>query len=248
MRIRWGGLLRVLITSLLALGLAAVAAVPARAQNATCRSSVKWTYTRPAPNTGWEAMPRSFTMTYGGYSALIGDLTGACTGNTSEVVGIVVASRPTIQVSHDRGATWHTVFSGPQIWWEGRGLIKRSGWFRIYYPGGTSSENDHWSAATSRTVVVSVRRKASTSLERKLDGVRATVHVAPARSIAGLRATFQVRRGGVWRTVKKAEVSTRGTARAYFPRSDLGARFRVLLPSARGFVRSVVGPRVLRRP
>ncbi|WP_183099913.1 hypothetical protein [Nocardioides pelophilus] len=249
--LRAGAIRRTVVVPALVLatifGLSGVVAAPATATDATCTTNAHWTVTRFAPNTPWQPMPRSMTLTWGGYGALIGELDADCTGGTDSDVGIIRPGNPRIQVSYDRGDSWHTIYENHQIFWEGKGIIRRSGWFRIAYRGGTSSANDRWYGSKSSVVKVGVRRRATTSLANARDGAVATVRIAPATSIRGMSVRYQVKRAGKWRLYQRAHVSRRGVARAYFPPARLGDTYRVVLPHGRGMVRSVVGPKVVRR-
>ncbi len=238
---------RACVVVVVAAGLAGLAARPSEATDATCTTKARWTVTRPAPDTPWHPMPRSMTVTHGGYAALIGKVSARCTGNTDPVQGIIWADQPRIQVSRDRGRSWRTIYRNHQVWWEGRGIIKRSGWFRIHYPGGTSYANDRWYGSTSPAVKVGVRRRAAVHAGNAGRGVDLRVRITPASSIRGMHVRYQVERAGRWQLYRRAPVSRRGVAVAHFPRAQLGRSVRVVLPSGRGMVRSVVGPRVVRR-
>lgn len=216
-----------------AAGLAVVAAPPAHATNATCTSTPRWV----ASHATW-GVPSRMRVTYGQRFSFSAQLDPHCVGNTDPVEGTIWAGDTQFQVSSDRGRTWRTVDSEPSwlVRWEGTWSIKRSVWLRVHTTGGRSYANDTWAPSTSSVVKLSVARQATL----RVTAGRAKVRVAPASSIRGLRVAVQVKRHGKWRTVQRPKASRRGVAVARLPRASKGAPVRVVLPAARGTVRSVV--------
>lgn len=201
------------------------AATPAQA--ATCTTTVTLTSS-------------SNSNVYGGYNSL--------SASTSSTCGTPYNGSTTIQ--RWTGSGWATVANQSQgasyASYYGAGRFNTTTAYRAVYSGGAGGGNT-WTPGASAARAIKVFRKVNIvdrSTRRASVGV---FKIRPASTIKGKKAVFQVKRSGGWRIYKRVRVPGTGNIRVTFANSRKGIRYRMILPAARGMVKSVHGPFTARR-
>jgi hypothetical protein len=153
-----------------------------------------------------------------------------------------------IQRSTNGGKSWSTVETGgaSYAYFSGSGKFNKTARYRAVYSGGSSSSTS-WTASTSTARTVSVYRKVGVADRSTRRASVAQFTIRPAASIKGMRALFQRKAAGKWRVYKRVRVPGTGKFKVTFANSRKGIRYRMILPSGRGMVKSTHGPFVAKR-
>ncbi|MFC5729644.1 MULTISPECIES: hypothetical protein [Nocardioides] len=220
-------------TALAVTTLAAAGAAPAQASSCTTQTTIQV-----------NGNAANKTVTYGQSASIWAQtvITGCddtTAGNGKRPPGTLV-----IQRSAD-GRSWSTLATGADSHATYFGPIPRTVFYRAVHNGSTYAS--HTFGRSSDSLRVAVKRYVKVvdrSTSRRSVGV---FKIRPAASIRGMRAVFQVRRNGAWRSYKRVLVPRTGNVRATFANSRRGIKYRMVLPSARGFVKASYGPFVARR-
>jgi hypothetical protein len=218
-----------------AAGTSIAVAGPASATNATCTTS---TLVSADVGTGYKTS--TVVAKWGSYESIKVDVSATC----SNGVDYTSTGTTYVQRSTDGGSTWTTVksatgYSTSTVYYYGTNIVTRNTIFRGLYTGGTDTSNARTYAGSSDTIDVAMIRSSKIASQKNVrGGLKVNFKISPTASIKGLYVKFQVKKSGVWKGYKKVRATSTGHAIATFAGSSRGIAYRMVLPSARGFVSS----------
>jgi hypothetical protein len=114
--------------------------------------------------------------------------------------------------------------------------------YRLVYSGGTDSSGDTLTPAVSSNVATGVVYRALTAKAKAGKKAKVTFVVSPAASIAGIKATLQIKKGKKWKKFKRPKFNRSGKAVVRLGNTQhkkKGTPYRLIVPAGRGFGGSV---------
>jgi hypothetical protein len=209
------------------------AATPASAADIACTTTV-------------EISPSYRQLEFGRTNSVQAQAIGSCPGYKSGRLPYGTAGNLVIQKSTD-GRTWSNV-GGNTSAGSAYASVPASGsmYLRAYRPTGTYRDGDDvltFPGKPSTAVRVSVIRKVDMRFKGGRGKVKSTFIVSPAASVAGTKALVQIKKGKKWK--KYTKVKFRGNGRVV-KRFGKTGRYRLVLPTSRGFDGFTYGFRIYR--
>lgn len=131
-----------------------------------------------------------------------------------------------LQRSTDGGKTWYGM--GSEGYWSGNLKMRTAKYRAMFRESGTTVDVD----------VMKVKMKRKVNANQINDSNRAKFKIKPPKSIKWKKVTFQRKKNGKWVFYKKVQVNKYGVVKTWFHSSRQGIKYRMVMPWARGFIKS----------